>query len=126
VQLYYGHSRRALIEADGWTLEEGTRPERILDTPLPGDPAAVLTRERLRPLVAEYPRQRDWQMTEEMTGRRRSPRPGERWARHCRQVPSGLREFLLEPAHAPRLRGEVAEQAGLTPQRRAEHPSRDA
>src|SRR6185436_1069910 len=28
----------------GWTPEEDTLPERFLDAPLPGDPAAVLTR----------------------------------------------------------------------------------
>jgi aldehyde:ferredoxin oxidoreductase len=44
----------------GWTAEEDTLPERFLDAPLPGDPAAVLTRERLQELVAEYHRQRGW------------------------------------------------------------------
>ncbi|HXH24555.1 MAG TPA: aldehyde ferredoxin oxidoreductase C-terminal domain-containing protein, partial [Vicinamibacterales bacterium] len=44
----------------GWTPEEDTLPDRFLDTPLPTDPAAMLTRERLRELVAEYHRQRGW------------------------------------------------------------------
>jgi aldehyde:ferredoxin oxidoreductase len=44
----------------GWTPEEDTLPERFLGTPLPNDPAAVLTRERLQELVAEYHRQRAW------------------------------------------------------------------
>jgi aldehyde:ferredoxin oxidoreductase len=44
----------------GWTPEEDTLPERFLDVPLPNDPAAVLTRERLQELVAEYHRQRHW------------------------------------------------------------------
>ena len=44
----------------GWTPEEDTLPERFLDTPLPNDPAATLTRERLQELVAEYHRQRGW------------------------------------------------------------------
>jgi aldehyde:ferredoxin oxidoreductase len=44
----------------GWTPEEDTLPERFLDTPLPDDPAAVLSREALHELVAEYHRQRDW------------------------------------------------------------------
>jgi aldehyde:ferredoxin oxidoreductase len=44
----------------GWTPEEDTLPDRFLDTPLPNDPAAILTRERLRELVAEYHRQRGW------------------------------------------------------------------
>ena len=44
----------------GWTPEEDTLPERFLGTPLPDDPAAVLTGERLRELVAEYHRQRGW------------------------------------------------------------------
>lgn len=42
----------------GWTLAEDTLPERFLTTALPNDPDAVLTRERLDALVAEYHRQR--------------------------------------------------------------------
>jgi aldehyde:ferredoxin oxidoreductase len=44
----------------GWTPDEDTLPERFLNTPLPNDPAAALTRERLQELVAEYHRQRGW------------------------------------------------------------------
>jgi aldehyde:ferredoxin oxidoreductase len=44
----------------GWTLEEDTLPERFFNTPLPNDPAASLSRERLEELVAEYHRQRGW------------------------------------------------------------------
>jgi aldehyde:ferredoxin oxidoreductase len=44
----------------GWTPAEDTLPERFLKTPLPNDPAASLTRERLEELVAEYHRQRGW------------------------------------------------------------------
>ena len=44
----------------GWTPQEDTLPERFLDAPLPNDPAAVLSRERLEELVAEYHRQRGW------------------------------------------------------------------
>ena len=44
----------------GWTPAEDTLPERFLDTPLPNDPAASLSRERLDGLVAEYHRQRGW------------------------------------------------------------------
>jgi len=44
----------------GWTQEEDTLPERFLDAPLPNDPAATLTRERLYELVIEYHRQRGW------------------------------------------------------------------
>jgi aldehyde:ferredoxin oxidoreductase len=44
----------------GWTPDEDTLPERFLDRPLPNDPEAVLTRERLDGLVAEYHRQRGW------------------------------------------------------------------
>ena len=43
-----------------WTAEEDTLPERFLQTPLPNDPAASLTRERLEELVSEYHRQRGW------------------------------------------------------------------
>jgi aldehyde:ferredoxin oxidoreductase len=44
----------------GWTPEEDTLPERFLKTPLPNDPVAVLSRERLAELVGEYHRQRGW------------------------------------------------------------------
>jgi aldehyde:ferredoxin oxidoreductase len=44
----------------GWTPAEDTLPERFFDSPLPNDPEAVLTRERLQQLVAEYHRQRGW------------------------------------------------------------------
>ncbi len=44
----------------GWTPAEDTLPERFLNTPLPNDPAASLSRERLDALVAEYHRQRGW------------------------------------------------------------------
>jgi aldehyde:ferredoxin oxidoreductase len=43
----------------GWTPEEDTLPERFLNTPLPNDPEAVLTKERLQELVKEYYRQRE-------------------------------------------------------------------
>jgi aldehyde:ferredoxin oxidoreductase len=44
----------------GWTPAEDTLPERFFNTPLPNDPEAMLTRERLQELVAEYHRQRGW------------------------------------------------------------------
>jgi aldehyde:ferredoxin oxidoreductase len=44
----------------GWTPAEDTLPERFLNTPLPNDPAASLSRERLEGLVTEYHRQRGW------------------------------------------------------------------
>jgi aldehyde:ferredoxin oxidoreductase len=44
----------------GWTLDEDTLPERFLNTPLPNDPAAAMSREQLGVLVAEYHRQRGW------------------------------------------------------------------
>jgi len=44
----------------GWTMDEDTLPERFLNTPLPSDPAAALSREQLGVLVAEYHRQRGW------------------------------------------------------------------
>ena len=44
----------------GWTPAEDTLPERFLTTPLPDDPTASLTFERLEALVAEYHRQRGW------------------------------------------------------------------
>ena len=42
----------------GWTPAEDTLPERFLSEPLPNDPSATLTRERLQELVDEYHRQR--------------------------------------------------------------------
>jgi aldehyde:ferredoxin oxidoreductase len=53
-------TKRQINLLAGWTPEEDTLPERFLDAPLPGDPAATLTRERLHDLVAEYHRQREW------------------------------------------------------------------
>lgn len=44
----------------GWTPAEDTLPERFLNTPLPNDPEASLSRERLDALVGEYHRQRGW------------------------------------------------------------------
>jgi aldehyde:ferredoxin oxidoreductase len=44
----------------GWTPAEDTLPERFLDSPLPNDPEASLSRDRLQELVAEYHRQRGW------------------------------------------------------------------
>jgi aldehyde:ferredoxin oxidoreductase len=44
----------------GWTPAEDTLPDRFLNTPLPNDPTATLTRETLDALVAEYHRQRAW------------------------------------------------------------------
>ncbi len=44
----------------GWTAAEDTLPARFLNTPLPSDPSAALTGERLGELVAEYHRQRGW------------------------------------------------------------------
>jgi aldehyde:ferredoxin oxidoreductase len=44
----------------GWTPAEDTLPERFLNTPLPNDAAASLSRERLDGLVSEYHRQRGW------------------------------------------------------------------
>ncbi len=48
----------------GWTPAEDTLPERFLDTPLPGDPTAVLSSDNLRALVTEYHRQRGWTTSE--------------------------------------------------------------
>jgi aldehyde:ferredoxin oxidoreductase len=53
-------AKRQVNVLAGWTEKEDTLPDRFLDQPLPNDPAAVLTRERLQELVAEYHRQRGW------------------------------------------------------------------
>jgi aldehyde:ferredoxin oxidoreductase len=44
----------------GWTPAEDTLPDRFFDSPLPNDPEASLSRERLQELVVEYHRQRGW------------------------------------------------------------------
>jgi aldehyde:ferredoxin oxidoreductase len=44
----------------GWTPAEDTLPERFLNTPLPDDPRASLSPERLYALITEYHRQRGW------------------------------------------------------------------
>jgi len=48
----------------GWTPAEDTLPERFLNTPLPSDPDASLSRERLDDLIAEYHLQRGWNSLE--------------------------------------------------------------
>jgi aldehyde:ferredoxin oxidoreductase len=53
-------AKRRINVLAGWTPEEDTLPDRFLGTPLATDPGAVLTRERLEELVAEYHRQRGW------------------------------------------------------------------
>jgi aldehyde:ferredoxin oxidoreductase len=44
----------------GWTVDEDTLPARFLDTPLPNDPTAMISRQQLEALVTEYHRQRGW------------------------------------------------------------------
>ena len=44
----------------GWTPAEDTLPDRFFNSPLPNDPEASLSREKLQELVAEYHRQRGW------------------------------------------------------------------
>ena len=46
----------------GWTPKEDTLPERFLNTPLPNDPQASLSAERLQALVTEYHRLRGWDL----------------------------------------------------------------
>jgi aldehyde:ferredoxin oxidoreductase len=53
-------SKRQFNLLAGWTPAEDTLPDRFLNTPLPNDPSATLSRERLGDLVAEYHRQRGW------------------------------------------------------------------
>jgi aldehyde:ferredoxin oxidoreductase len=53
-------AKREVNRLAGWTAAEDTLPDRFFDEPLPNDPSAVLTREQLRELVAEYHRQRNW------------------------------------------------------------------
>jgi aldehyde:ferredoxin oxidoreductase len=53
-------AKREFNQRAGWTLAEDTLPDRFFATPLPNDPEASLSRERLDALVAEYHRQRGW------------------------------------------------------------------
>jgi aldehyde:ferredoxin oxidoreductase len=55
------HAKREFNLLAGWTPSEDTLPDRFLSTPLPDDPAASLSRERLNELIVEYYRQRDSQ-----------------------------------------------------------------
>ena len=52
----------------GWTHAEDTLPERFLNTPLPDDPRASLSPERLYALIAEYHRQRGWDPAPQSAG----------------------------------------------------------
>jgi aldehyde:ferredoxin oxidoreductase len=52
--------KRQFNVSAGWMLDEDTLPERFLNTPLPGDPEAAISRAQLEELVAEYHRQRGW------------------------------------------------------------------
>jgi len=51
-------AKREFNRLAGWTPDEDTLPDRFLESPLDGDPAAALSREQLDTLVAEYHRQR--------------------------------------------------------------------
>jgi aldehyde:ferredoxin oxidoreductase len=53
-------AKRRVNVLAGWTPAEDTLPERFLDAALPGDAGAMLARETLGELVAEYHRQRGW------------------------------------------------------------------
>jgi aldehyde:ferredoxin oxidoreductase len=46
----------------GWRPDEDTLPDRFLNQPLPGDPSARLTPERLRELVSAYNTARGWRV----------------------------------------------------------------
>jgi aldehyde:ferredoxin oxidoreductase len=69
----------------GWTPAEDTLPERFLNTPLPNDPEASLSRERLDDLVAEYHRQRGWGSVPAVRSQERS-QPG-------RELPGSPRAY---------------------------------
>jgi aldehyde:ferredoxin oxidoreductase len=53
-------TKRQVNLVAGWTPAEDTLPARFFNSALPNDPGAILTRERLQELVAEYHRQRGW------------------------------------------------------------------
>ena len=47
--------KREFNRQAGWTLDEDTLPARFLDTPLPDDPEATITRDQLQALVDRVP-----------------------------------------------------------------------
>jgi len=51
-------AKRRFNVLSGWTPAEDTLPDRFLGHALPNDPEALLTRDQLQELVAEYHRQR--------------------------------------------------------------------
>jgi aldehyde:ferredoxin oxidoreductase len=53
-------AKKAFNIRAGWQPDEDTLPDRFLDNPLPGDPDAVLTRERLGEMIRAYNLQRGW------------------------------------------------------------------
>ncbi len=54
------HAKQQFNLFAGWTPAEDTLPDRFLQSPLPNDPAAALSREQLETVVGEYHRQRGW------------------------------------------------------------------
>ena len=54
------HTKQQFNLFAGWTPAEDTLPARFLQSPLPNDPAAALSREQLEVVVGEYHRQRGW------------------------------------------------------------------
>ena len=54
------HAKRQFNLFAGWTPAEDTLPDRFLQTALPNDPAAALSRKQLSAVVAEYHHQRGW------------------------------------------------------------------
>jgi aldehyde:ferredoxin oxidoreductase len=54
------HAKRKFNLLAGWTPAEDTLPDRFLQSSLPNDPAAALSREQLSAVVTEYHRQRGW------------------------------------------------------------------
>ena len=72
----------------GWTPEEDTLPDRFLNTPLPDDPAASLSRSRLNELVAEYHRQRAHLAQNDPDKNRLQASNGPRGARRCQRSPA--------------------------------------
>ena len=54
------HAKQQFNLFAGWTPAEDTLPDRFLQSPLPDDPAAALSREQLEAVVGEYHRQRGW------------------------------------------------------------------
>ena len=53
-------ARKLFNQRAGWDPSEDTLPQRLLNEPLPENPKARLSEEKLQSLIVAYNRARDW------------------------------------------------------------------